>query len=979
MIVPTVPACFAARPAPASSSWLLGLILLSGCVTAEPPSRGEGGDDLPDVVAPDVEGDPQGRDEVQADADDPGEEGTRDTLPPEDTRPPSDTTPDGDPSPRPDQPTLDELRDLPDDFSLEVGALCVRAAQCESANCARFVAGIEEGVCTSRCSSDDNCPDGWQCALIRTESLDVEFVCVDPGFCLDRDGDGFGAGPGCAGFDCDDTDPTIYFGAPEVCNGRDNNCDGVVDNAPVDAGASCDTGLLGICSAGVTACRGGVLECQQARFPQIEVCNGEDSNCDGTVDSGNPGGGLPCSTDGLGQCAVGETRCVNGAVVCAARFTPAPEVCDGLDNSCNGFIDDGYEGLGQVCFSGVGVCQRAGVGICDPSDSLADPICSAVPGQPFAEERCNYLDDLCDGEVDTGFRDENGIYFQDAHCGGCGIDCRAIFNRPNASGRCRVVDGLARCELVCNAGAFDLNGVPDDGCEFVLDTGAIYVSSNDPAARDDDACGLGPQATGGGRFPCRSIARGIARAQALSRARVLIADGAYEESVDVVDGISLLGGHRQDTWERNIAATLTNIRGASTGQHRWTLRATQITSPTLIEGLVLLGETNPNLGGNVYTVLIRNSNANLTLRNNFIYGGVGGAGAQGASGGTGETGRSGQGRTGNAAAYDAFEATGSGACASSNDRQLENGGSLSCGGVDVSGGRGGGNRCRPVFQTRTSGFNGAAGRGGGVNGGAGGGGTAGMDSRISSTSIGTICNLPPEPQTGAPGGAGTQGSAGGGGSGCSAQGALGSIVGNHWSGGSGASGGDGRHGGGGGGGGAGGGGLCNSGCTRDKLGGHGGGGGSGGCGGGAATGGGPGGGSIGVFITGGAPPTLRNNRVFLGAGGRGGDGGTGGVGGQGGQGGLGGICPGNCFCFNDAGAGGAGGNGGHGGGGGGGCGGSAFGIVTSGLGAALPYCAAEQGNSFLGGAAGQRGTGGTSLGAGGNNGSPGSIESCQFF
>src|SRR5262249_1618667 len=159
-------------------------------------------------------------------------------------------------------------------------------------------------------------------------------------------------------------------------------------------------------------------------------------------------------------------------------------------------------------------------------------------------ETCNYLDDDCDGQIDNGFRDSNGVYNQATHCGTCSIDCTAIFaGKPNASGSCKVVGTSAQCALSCNAGTFDLNSSTADGCEFVLDNAAIYVSGSDALAADDGTCGAGPVGTGGGNHPCKTITYGISRAQSTGRNKLVVADGTYDEAVTLVNGISLLGGY----------------------------------------------------------------------------------------------------------------------------------------------------------------------------------------------------------------------------------------------------------------------------------------------------------------------------------------------------------------------------------------------------------------------------------------------------
>ena len=65
------------------------------------------------------------------------------------------------------------------------------------------------------------------------------------------------------------------------------------------------------------------------------------------------------------------------------------EVCDGLDNDCDGTTDEGYADLGTACTNGVGACERAGVRRC--SDDYRVVVCDAQPAPPQAEV-CDRLD-----------------------------------------------------------------------------------------------------------------------------------------------------------------------------------------------------------------------------------------------------------------------------------------------------------------------------------------------------------------------------------------------------------------------------------------------------------------------------------------------------------------------------------------------------------------------------------------------------------
>ena len=235
----------------------------------------------------------------------------------------------------------------PDGGTVENGQPCTEDLDCIEGLCVGVPGVSGQSVCSLICLTDADCSEGLDCVPVTTGSDGIS-ACLPVDTCLDGDGDGYGLGAACLGTDCDDTQPSVNPRGEESCDGIDNDCDGLVDDSPTDAGRACETGFAGGCSQGVTVCEANAILCQPNLIPTEERCDGLDNDCDGAADEDEAGNPLsrdcydgPAATEGVGVCAGGRQVCVAGDFGgCLGQVLPSAEICDDIDNDCDGTPDD---------------------------------------------------------------------------------------------------------------------------------------------------------------------------------------------------------------------------------------------------------------------------------------------------------------------------------------------------------------------------------------------------------------------------------------------------------------------------------------------------------------------------------------------------------------------------------------------------------------------------------------------------------------
>jgi len=319
----------------------------------------------------------------------------------------------------------------------------------------------------------ERCGDG-----IDQDCFGGDIACTE---FTDEDGDGYDVSA-----DCDDSNGDINIAQPELCDGVDNDCDGLVDEGnPDTAGTSVCGSAVGECQQGLLGCVDGVVDCFFSVAPATEVCDGKDNDCDGVIDDGFVWEGLAVgeACTGVGACNVpGQVECADTTnAICSSvpggsQTLAQDELCDLEDNDCDGEVNEGLTGSSAGICPDTGVCAQAGssvVAVCTPEGTWACDFASVIGYEPDVEVTCDGLDNNCDGFIDESFGIGTGCDGPDADdCPGGTLVCS-----PGGASTTCVEQGDP--VEVCDGADNDCDGETDEGFD---DLGTVCDGD------DDDLC-----------------------------------------------------------------------------------------------------------------------------------------------------------------------------------------------------------------------------------------------------------------------------------------------------------------------------------------------------------------------------------------------------------------------------------------------------------------------------------------------------------
>ena len=381
------------------------------------------------------------------------------------------------------------------------------------------------------CDGIDNDCDG----LLDDADADIEDRQV---WYFDGDADGYGldgstaeacfqpSGYAAVGGDCYDGDSAINPAATETCNGTDDDCDGLLDDAD-DSATGTSTWYLdydadgyGATTITTTACDApshyvsDSTDCDDldaSAYPGgTEICDGADNDCDGSVDEPDATDATTwyadADADGWGDSGSSTVACtqpsghVSDATDCddgdAAVNPGATELCNGADDDCDGTADEGTAVDASTWYTdadgdGYGDPTSGSTSCAAPAGHVADATdCDDADGavHPGADEFCNGTDDDCDGDVDeagaldatTWYDDDDGDGYGDPSSGTAA--CSAPSHGVSDATDCDDSDGDV------HPGADESCDGDDDDCDGSVDEAAVDAST---WYADADADGYG--------------------------------------------------------------------------------------------------------------------------------------------------------------------------------------------------------------------------------------------------------------------------------------------------------------------------------------------------------------------------------------------------------------------------------------------------------------------------------------------------------